>query len=201
MKRAVTSLSIADISRALAASEGITTVLLEVLYASGGRVSEIVALRWQDIDFEARTVRLQGKGSDERMVPLGQPCVEALLALVEPGRGTVAPTDLVFSGLTTQNIRDRLAVLGRKTGLHLYPHSFRHAFASHMLDRGADIRSVQEMMGHKKVTTTIDIYWDHAEVHLHQVNRLIVTCLPRARHYLLSHPQSFVDSYPYRPDP
>jgi hypothetical protein len=60
---------------------------------------------------------------------------------------------------------------------------------------------VQEMMGHKKVTTTIDIYWDHAEVHLHQVNRLIVTCLPRACRYLMSHPESFVDSYGYRPDP
>jgi site-specific recombinase XerD len=108
--------------------------------------------------------------------------------------------DLVFP-LTTQQVRDRLKTVGRRIGVHLTPHLFRHAFASHMLDRGADIRSVQDMLGHKKVTTTIDVYWDHSEVALHQVRRLIVTCLPRARAYLIAHPQSFVDLYPYRPDP
>jgi len=201
VRRAQTSLSIEDVSRALEASEGVTRCLLETLYATGARVSELCKLTWGDVDLEGHAVRLQGKGGDERAVPLGKPCVEALTGLRDGRRGIVAPTEQVFPGLTTQNVRDRLKVVGRRIGVRLTPHLFRHAFASHLLDRGADIRSVQEMMGHKKVTTTIDIYWDHAEVHLHQVNRLIVTCLPRACRYLMSHPESFVDSYGYRPDP
>ena len=199
-RRQQTSLSVDDVGRALAASEGITRCLLEVLYATGARVSELSKLTWGDVNLVGRYVWLQGKGGDERIVPIGQPCFLALTRLSFACGHAVEGTESVF-GLSDQNIRDRLKVVGHRTGLRLTPHLFRHAFASHMLDRGADIRSVQEMMGHKKVTTTIDIYWDHAEVHLHQVNRLIVTCLPRARHYLLSHPQSFVDSYPYRPDP
>ena len=206
VRRAQTSLSVDDVGRALAASEGITKVLVETLYSCGGRVSEIVALRWQDIVYREDVepagwwVYLRGKGGDERAVPLGKPCMEALSLTVAGAGGIVAPTDKVFCGLTTQNARDRLKVLGRRIGVHLYPHALRHAFASHMLDRGADLRSIQEMLGHKKVTTSL-LYWDHTDIKLHQVHRLIVTCLPRARHYLLSHPESFVDKYPYRPDP
>jgi integrase/recombinase XerC len=194
-------LSIADIARALAASTGETRVIVEVLYAAGPRVSEVVKLRWADVNLAGREVRLQGKGGDERAVCLGLPCVKALTGLVTARGGLVAPNERVFPGLTAQNVRDRLKTLGRRVGVHLTPHLFRHAFATHMLDRGADIRSVQEMMGHRKVSTTTDVYWDHSEVALHQVNRLIVTCLPRARAYLMAHPESFVDSYPYRASP
>jgi len=216
-------LSIADIARALAASEGETRVLIEFLYSSGARVSEACGLTWADLDLDAGAVRLQSKGGDMRLVPLGRPAVAALITwrrygaangsrapqkntaprqivTVEPTRAVVEG-DLVFPGLTTQNIRDRLKTLGRRIGVHLTPHLFRHAFATHMLDRGADIRSVQEMLGHRKVSTTTDVYWDHSEVALHQVNRLVVTCLPRARAYLMAHPESFVDSYPYRASP
>ena len=200
MKRAQTSLSIEDITRALEASEGQVRVLVELLYACGGRVSEIVALRWQDIDFEEHTVRLQGKGGDERCVPMGRPCVEALLRLSESTRGTVAPTDPVFPGLTTQNVRDRLKVLGRRIGVRLTPHLFRHAFATHQLDRGASVRAVQEMMGHRKCGTTF-LYWDLTPKHINQLVREIYMYLPRARAYLMAHPDCFSDLYDYRESP
>jgi len=180
MKRAQTSLSIHDISRALEASEGITTVLLEVLYASGGRVSEIVGLTWGDVNLEGRTVRLQGKGGDERAVPLGKPCVEALSALLDGRRATVAPTEKVFPGLTTQNVRDRLKVLGRRIGVHLHPHAFRHAFSSHLHLNGANERVIQELLGHRRVDTTA-IYLQGCERALQEKRELITRCLANAR--------------------
>jgi len=180
VRRAQTSLSITDIARALAASEGITRCLLETLYATGARVSELCKLTWGDINFEERTVRLQGKGSDERAVPLGKPCVEALSALLDGRRGTVAPTDPVFPGLTTQNVRDLLKVLGRRIGVRLTPHLFRHAMATHMHYNGANIRVLQDLLGHKRCNTT-QIYLDTSDRTILDNKDLITRCLANAR--------------------
>ena len=179
-KRQQTNLSIEDITRALAASEGQVRVLVELLYACGGRVSEIVALRWGDINFEERTVRLQGKGSDERAVPLGKPCVEALSALLDGTRAIVAPTEKVFGGLNEQNVRDRLKVLGKRIGIHLHPHAFRHAFSSHLHLNGANERVIQELLGHRRVDTTA-IYLQGCERALQEKRELITRCLANAR--------------------
>jgi len=200
MNRPLTRLSVEDVARALAASTGETRVIVEVLYAAGPRVSEVVKLRWADVNLAGREVRLRGKGGDERAVCLGLPCVKALTGLVTARGGLVAPTDRVFPGLTAQNVRDRLKTLGRRVGVHLTPHLFRHAFATHMLDRGASIRVVQELMGHRKCGTTF-IYWDSSDKHMTQKVREIYAYLPRARAYLLAHPDCFPDLYDYRESP
>lgn len=219
--RPQTSLSIEDVRLALRQAQGVTRVLLEVLYASGARVSEVAGLRWRDVDFEERTVRLQGKGGDERLVPLGQPAVAALVAWANNYAGSKCPgipqeatggafddaacvgerpdgaergaphkirpdgaflngTDRVFGGLTTQNIRDRLAALGRKTGLRLTPHLFRHAMATHMHYNGANIRVLQELLGHRRCNTT-QIYLDVSDRTILDNKDLITRCLANAR--------------------
>jgi len=199
-RRKQTNLSIEDIARALEASEGITRCLLETLYATGARVSELCKLTWGDVDLEGHAVRLQGKGGDERAVPLGKPCVEALSALLDGTRATVAPTEKVFGGLNEQNVRDRLKVLGKRIGVRLTPHLFRHAFTTHMLNQGANLRAVQEMLGHKSVCSTF-IYWDSTDKHITQMLREIYMYLPRARAYLMAHPDCFSDLYDYRESP
>jgi len=200
VRRTQTSLSVDDITRALEASEGITRCLLETLYATGARVSELCKLTWGDVDLEGHAVRLQGKGGDERAVPLGKPCVEALTGLLDATGGIVAPTEKVFGGLTSQNVRDRLKVLGRRIGVRLTPHLFRHAFTTHMLNQGANLRAVQEMLGHKSVCSTF-IYWDSTDKHITQMLREIYMYLPRARAYLMAHPDCFSDLYDYRESP
>jgi site-specific recombinase XerD len=157
-------------------------------------------LTWGDVDLEGHAVRLQGKGGDERAVPLGKPCVEALSLTVAGNGGIVAPTERVFPGLTTQNIRDRLKVVGRRIGVRLTPHLFRHAFTTHMLNQGANLRAVQEMLGHKSVCSTF-IYWDSTDKHITQMLREIYMYLPRARAYLMAHPDCFSDLYDYRESP
>ena len=180
MKRTVISLSVNDISRALEASEGITRCLLETLYATGARVSELCKLTWGDVDLEGHTVRLQGKGGDERAVPLGKPCVEALSLTVAGNGGIVAPTERVFPGLTTQNIRDRLKVVGRRIGVRLTPHLFRHAMATHMHYNGANVRVLQDLLGHKRCNTT-QIYLDTSDRTILDNKELITRCLANAR--------------------
>ena len=173
-------LSVADIARALAASTGETRVIVEVLYAAGPRVSEVVKLRWADVNLAGREVRLRGKGGDERAVCLGLPCVKALTGLVTARGGLVAPNDRVFPGLTAQNVRDRLKTLGRRVGIHLTPHLFRHAFAGHLHLNGANERVIQEWLGHRRVDTTM-IYLDGCERAIEEKHQLITRALARAR--------------------
>jgi site-specific recombinase XerD len=171
--RAKTNLSVADVARIIDASSGVTRVIVEVLYSSGARVSELCKLTWDDIDFGERTIRLMGKGADERLVPLGSPCIAALRAM--PGdRGGA-----VFS-MSDQNIRDRLTILGKRIGLHLYPHLFRHAFATHLHSNGANERVVQDLLGHRRVDTTM-LYLDTSDRTLQESKDLITRCLAAAR--------------------
>ena len=214
-------LSIEDVARALAASVGVTNVLVELLYASGGRVSELVALTWGDVDLDAATVRLRGKGGDMRLVPLGRPAVAALrgwannhtgsnapcgpqeprsvachdtacvgdcpdgagadaLGKIGPDGASLGATDRVFPGLTTQAVRDRLKTLGRRIGLHLTPHLFRHAFASHLHSNGASERVIMDMLGHRRVDTT-QIYLDVSDRTIQEKCDLITRAMANIR--------------------
>ncbi|NOY86355.1 MAG: tyrosine recombinase XerC [Deltaproteobacteria bacterium] len=137
--------------------------LWELLYSSGIRVSELAGLNLSDWDHEGQTVRVMGKGSKERIVPLGRQAVERMKAYLTatdrwpPARGD-APIFLSTRGtrLTVRSIQKRLEKRLRACGLNnrVSPHVLRHTFATHLLDSGADIRSIQEMLGHESLETT-----------------------------------------------
>jgi integrase/recombinase XerD len=144
--------------------------MLEVLYGTGLRVSELVGLSLGDVDLDDALIRAFGKGSKERIVPVGDHAVRALVAWLAPeGRGELVPerwrrrgdAEAVFLGarggrLTRQGAWDVLRRHGERVGLagRLSPHVLRHSCATHMLDHGADIRAVQELLGHASISTT-----------------------------------------------
>jgi integrase/recombinase XerD len=139
--------------------------LLELLYGSGARISEAVGLDLDDVDLTDGAVRLLGKGAKERMVPLGsfaRAAVQAYLvrsrpALVAKGRGTPALFLNARGGrLSRQSAWTVLVGVADRAGLttDVSPHTLRHCFATHLLDGGADVRVVQELLGHASVTTT-----------------------------------------------
>ncbi|MBW2444641.1 MAG: site-specific tyrosine recombinase XerD [Deltaproteobacteria bacterium] len=144
--------------------------MLELLYGSGLRVSELVSLPLAGLDRRAGLVRVLGKGRKERIVPVGEPALEALelyLAEARPILERVArrDTDAVFlsrrgTAMTRQNFFERLRGLARAAGIpreRVSPHVLRHAFATDLLEGGADLRAVQEMLGHADLSTT-EIY-------------------------------------------
>ncbi len=132
--------------------------ILELFYSTGMRLSELVSVNVQDIDVISETVRVVGKGRKERLCPIGSPAMEAvqryrLKANVHEGplfrskRGT---------RITTQAVADVVEKYWRQSGLpvHVTPHKFRHSFATHLLNNGADLRSVQTLLGHSSLSTT-----------------------------------------------
>lgn len=132
--------------------------LLELLYGSGIRVGELVALDWRDLDLDQRLVRVRhGKGGKERRVPFGPPCVDALRAWREM---TPDPSEAVFLDSRGRRMSDRsarrvVARAGKRVGLpDLHPHALRHSFATHLLEAGADLRGIQELLGHESLSTT-----------------------------------------------
>lgn len=137
--------------------------MLQLLYASGLRVSELIALRIEDLDLEAGLVRCRGKGDKQRLVPFGRTAAAALRGWIEGGwrrpRGG-APVCLfpTASGrpMSRQAYWRSLAAYGRRAGLRrrLSPHMLRHSFATHLLAGGADLRSVQTLLGHAEIATT-----------------------------------------------
>jgi len=139
--------------------------VFEVLYSTGCRVSEIAALAWGEIDFEQGTTVVEGKGRKQRLCVLGEPACRALRELraragaLWPGMdGPAAPLFLNLRGgpLTTRAIELQMKRWLRAAGLppELTPHKLRHSFATHLLDAGADLRSVQQMLGHASLSTT-----------------------------------------------
>lgn len=138
--------------------------ILETLYSSGLRVSELVGLNQEDVDVFGGLVRVRGKGKKERIVPLGQMALKALQSYMEhkPLRdhraALKAPLYLNRSGgrLSDRSIRRMILKYSRRIALNkeVSPHTLRHSFATHMLDRGADLRSVQELLGHENLSTT-----------------------------------------------
>jgi integrase/recombinase XerC len=139
--------------------------ILETMYSAGLRVSELVALSDGDVDSSQGVLRVRGKGRRERLSPLGSYAVRALEAWLkvrtvsprEPqGREAPVFTNRFGTRLTTRSVGRMLEKYLRQTGLdrRTSPHTLRHSFATHLLDRGADIRSVQELLGHKSLVTT-----------------------------------------------
>ncbi|HTS02525.1 MAG TPA: tyrosine recombinase XerC [Thermoanaerobaculia bacterium] len=138
--------------------------LLELLYATGLRVSEIVALRLDDVDLAARQVRTLGKGRKERIVPFGRAAGDAVKAwLRERELRRPAPKDAAFvflnahaGRLTDRSVRRILdrALLAAGVTRRASPHALRHSFATHLLAAGADLRSIQELLGHASLSTT-----------------------------------------------
>jgi integrase/recombinase XerC/integrase/recombinase XerD len=138
--------------------------LFEIAYASGLRAEELVKLDTTSVDFDAEQLRVEGKGDKTRMVPVGEPAMAALARYLERARGALshgADEHALFlskSGrrLSTSDIRRRLSVWSRHAAMQgaVHPHVLRHSFATHLLEGGADLRTIQELLGHASVSTT-----------------------------------------------
>jgi integrase/recombinase XerD len=194
-KRLPKAISIDDVERLLsAASVGNTPAalrdraLLEVLYGAGARISEAVGLDVDDMDLEQGSVRLFGKGSKERIVPMGSYAREAVTAytvrarppMALKGKGTPALFLNQRGGrLTRQSAWAVIHAAAERAGLggKVSPHTLRHSFATHLLDGGADVRVVQELLGHASVTTT-QIY---TMVTVQRLREVFAEAHPRAR--------------------
>lgn len=153
--------------------------MLELLYACGLRVSELVGLTADQVDLSQGVVRLCGKGGKERLVPLGEEAVEWLQRYLTEARGLLAGSarHLFVSrrgqGMTRQTFWHRLRRHAIKAGInkHLSPHTLRHAFATHLLNHGADLRVVQMLLGHSDLSTT-QIYTHVARERLKDLHAL-----------------------------
>lgn len=138
--------------------------MIEVLYSSGLRVSELISLRLKDISLEAGYILCKGKGNKERLVPLGEPAVQAVKSYINGPRQRLAgkkSSNILFLNsrgqqMTRQGFWQILKKWAREHGLdqNISPHMLRHSFATHLLDNGADLRSVQELLGHSDISTT-----------------------------------------------
>jgi integrase/recombinase XerD len=179
------TLSLQEVDRLLAAPAAQDTLglrdraMLELMYASGLRVSELVKLRSDELNLEHGVVRLVGKGGRERMVPMGEPAIAAVQTWLRQGRPEFAGAqsgDAVFLGrrgeaMTRQNfwLLIKRHALQAGIAVKLSPHTLRHAFATHLLERGADLRSVQTLLGHADLSTT-QIYTHVARLRLKQLH-------------------------------
>jgi integrase/recombinase XerD len=187
-------LSVAEVERLLDASDTSTAAgrrdvaILELLYGSGMRVSELTGLDVDDVDLEEGSVRAVGKGSKERIVPLGRLAVKALEAYLTRARPALAAPrsrGALFLNrrggrLTRQGSTNIIKDMARRAGIRkrVTPHMLRHSFATHLLEGGADVRVVQELLGHASLATT-QIYTLVTQDRLRDV---YFTSHPRARH-------------------
>ncbi len=144
--------------------------ILELLYSTGMRVAELVSRDLADLDFEGEMLRVRGKGNKERLVPVGLPAKEAVISWLplrqqlitaRQGRGRKLEKDALFLNgrggrLTTRSVERMVKIYGEKAGIAqiVTPHALRHSFATHLLEMGADLRSVQELLGHASLSTT-----------------------------------------------
>jgi tyrosine recombinase XerC len=136
--------------------------LLETLYSTGIRVSELVGLDVDDVDFISGVVKVFGKGRKERIVPIGEPALRAMRSYMDKRtEAKVRDRDAVFLNKSGRRLTDRSVrrVIDKHIKVcsiaeRVSPHSLRHSFATHLLDRGADLRSVQELLGHMNLSTT-----------------------------------------------
>jgi tyrosine recombinase XerC len=136
--------------------------ILEALYSTGIRVSELVGLNKEDVDFISGVIKVRGKGKKERLVPIGDKALRAIKAYFEKIKVTeINERKPVFLNKSQRRVSDRAVrrIVHKyihKTSLNesISPHTLRHSFATHMLDRGADLRSVQELLGHANLSTT-----------------------------------------------
>ncbi len=187
------TLSSAEVEKLIASAAGAAPLemrdraIVELLYASGLRVSELCGARLENLDLEKGFIRVVGKGNKQRLVPVGSGAREAIdryLRLGRPelvGKRTGGEIFLSVRGrkLTNQRIWQLLVALGKRAGLdkEVHPHMLRHSFATHLLEGGADLRIIQEMLGHADISTT-QIYTHVDARQLHKAHRRFH---PRAR--------------------
>jgi len=159
--------------------------MLELLYAAGVRVSEVADARLEDLKLEMGYILVRGKGDKERMVPLGVPSQQALQQYLKNGRELIARnknSPLLFLGvngrrLTRQRLWQLVGKASLASGRHASPHMLRHSCATHMVENGADLRTVQTILGHSDISTT-QIY---THVALDRLKNVYVKHHPRAR--------------------
>lgn len=191
-KRLPTFLTLEEISQLLAVQDASTRyglrdhAILELLYAAGLRVSEIVTLNLDNVDLSSRQVKVWGKGAKERMVLMGRPAAKALKLYLKHGRIKLLgkkETRAFFLNRNGDRISERriqhlIKKYARKAGLdmRIFPHIMRHTFATHLLDGGADLRVVQDLLGHARLSST--------QVYTHLTQSQI------RRKYLAAHPRS-----------
>jgi len=159
--------------------------MLELAYASGLRAEELVTLTVDSVDFDAEQVRIEGKGSKTRLVPVGEPALRALMRYLERARPALVHDQqrallLSKSGLplSTSDVRRRLRIWSMRAGLGgaVHPHALRHSFATHLLNGGADLRAIQELLGHSSISTT-QVY---TQVESARLRRAYASSHPRA---------------------
>ena len=158
-------------------------VILEILYGSGIRVSELVNIKIKDIDFSNKTILIFGKGSKERLVSFGEPALDSIKQYINDGRKQYEiESEYLIVGkneeqLTTRRIEQIIGELINKTSIkmNITPHMFRHTFATHLLDNGSDLIAVQELLGHESLAST-EIYTHISNEHLRDV---YLKCHPR----------------------
>jgi integrase/recombinase XerC len=179
--------------------------IVELLYASGLRVSELVGLDLRDVDLTEMTVRVLGKGSKERIVPFGAAAARALRDHLDGGRQGAGAVFRNRRGgrLTVRSVHTIVRRHARAAGIvrRVSPHTLRHTFATHLLDSGADLRMIQELLGHSRLSTT----QRYTHVGSDQLMRIYDTAHPRAREQgspappRAGHPRSKPVSPPSRP--
>ena len=161
-------------------------LIVELLYDTGVRVSELVSIKLNDINFSSKTIKVLGKGKKQRVVMFGEYGEERLKKYIDNGRKMLLcnkQNDYLFLNarggvLTDRSVRDILNLLSSKAKIksHITPHTLRHTFATHLLNEGAELTTVKELLGHKNLSTT-SIYTHLSKEHLRNV-------------YLSSHPRS-----------
>ena len=183
------ALSVSEVMDLLQASFSEKTILrdsamLELLYSSGLRVSELVKIKLGDIHFDAGFVRIMGKGAKERVVPVNTRALERVKIYMEKERPETlkkrqSPYLFVTrmgKPMSRQRFWQTLKAIGKQANLEISPHTIRHCFATHLLEGGADLRSVQKMLGHSDISTT-QIY---TKVTTDRIKKVFKTYHPRA---------------------
>lgn len=183
------SVALLDLPEAIDFPSARLRCLLELLYASGLRVSELVGLDLQDLFMEQRTLRVLGKGSKERLVPFHQGAAEILEIYLGFRQGHLAAKSLPATAalflnqrggrLTATSVRNLLQIEVERAALRarISPHALRHSFASHLLARGMDLRAIQELLGHASLSTT----QRYTHLDLEQLSNTYQTAHPRAK--------------------
>ncbi len=184
------ALSISDIRGLLDAKHSGKTAMrdaamLELLYSSGLRVSELTSIKLGDIHFDAGFIRVTGKGSKERVIPVNLRAIARIKQYIREERPEIlrkkkqSPYLFVTrmgGRMSRQRFWQTLKALGKKIGINLSPHTVRHSFATHLLEGGADLRSVQKMLGHSDISTT-QVY---TKVTTERIKKLFKKYHPRA---------------------
>jgi integrase/recombinase XerD len=158
--------------------------MVELLYSSGLRVSELVTLRVEDLNFGGGFLRVVGKGSKERVVPVSRRALEKVKRYIKEFRPALLKkrySEYLFltgrgAPMTRQRFWQAIKAFGKQIGIELSPHTMRHSFATHLLEGGADLRSLQKMLGHSDISTT-QIY---TKVTMERIRKAYLEHHPRA---------------------